>query len=78
MIPRGFAKYAEQGHIDKKTQRVLDKMKRAGVNFVIGGSYGMRSVRKPHDLDILVRPKDWGKLVNLNMNQLPQLAVAGA
>ena len=35
-----------------------------GVRFVIGGSIGLRHIRPPHDLDMLVSPHDWNRLVD--------------
>lgn len=41
---------------------ILMRLRKADIRFVIAGSYGMRTYREPHDLDILVHPHDWEKV----------------
>jgi hypothetical protein len=46
----------------KEQKIILEGLVLAGIRFVIGGSYGMRHIRPPHDLDLLIHNADWEAL----------------
>jgi superfamily II DNA or RNA helicase len=49
---------------------VLAKLRKAGVRHIVAGSYGIRHLRPIHDIDAVVHPADWKKLMSSGMGSL--------
>ena len=43
----------------------LRKLEELGIRFCLCGSYGMRFIRQPNDIDISIHPEDYDKLKEL-------------
>lgn len=53
----------------KSNKEIFDTLKSKGIRYAIGGSYGMRHLREPEDLDILTHKDDWKKLISSGLGK---------